>query len=119
MSILFYLGIARIGRNTNGNLQSGKNVIIVRACAPSHKKYKKIYKSYINQIMENNATRFKPKTCTVHKTSNNEHLVHVLTAQCMDNLILYFAVTTVDFGREHIISNVLFTFKNKQYTDQA
>jgi len=110
MSILFYLAVGRLVKE-NGEYAEGKHQVIASAAAPSSESQEKDYKNHVKQIMDKGAAKLKPEKRIRLTADDNNYDLHVMADTLGDSLLIYFAVTSTQFGKAQSVPKLLDDFK--------
>jgi len=93
----------------NGEFAEGKHHII--ASAASTDGQEKDYKNHVEQIMNKGASKLKPEKRIRLTSDDNKYDLHVMADTLGDSLLVYFAVTSPEFGKAQSVVKLLDDFK--------
>lgn len=118
MSILLYLAVGRLVKE-QGEFAEGKHEIIASATHPSVSAQERDFAGHAQKLMDNGASKLVVGKrirliCLADAsaaTSANYDL-HVMPDTLGDSLMIYFAVTSTEFGKAQSIQKLLDEFKS-------
>jgi len=118
MALVKYLAVGRLAKGKDGNFIEDEHQIIASASHDKDDPAAKGYKNHVKQIMTKGAQKLKPNKRIRLTSEPDEYDMHV-TADLLENkedqIIVFFAVTTVSFGQTHNIAKLFEEFKTQLY----
>jgi len=100
-SLVKFLAVGRLVRKSDGSFSDTEHQIIASRGANKGDPQAKAYKSHVQEIMNRGAAKIKPDRRIRLTSDGNYYDLHVmgdLLENKEDQMIVFFAVTTVDFG---------------------
>jgi len=116
------LAVGRLVRNKDGTFAKDKHQIIAQYAAEPDSQINATYVTHLTQIMNNGADKLKPNKRVRLTSDSNQYDLHLLADYVESNeqdMIVFFAVTDVDFGKAHSVTQLLEEFKNDLYANNA
>lgn len=118
MSILLYLAVGRLVKE-QGEYAQGKHEIIASAAHPTVLSQEKDFSGHAQKLMDNGASKLVVGKrirliCLAEAsatTSSINYDLHVMPESLGDSLLIYFAVTSTEFGKAQSIQKLLDEFK--------
>jgi len=122
--LLKFLAVGRLVRNEDGQFNRDKHQIIAAAAADKNDTANNsTYVTHLSQIMANGAEKLRPtKRVRLTSDSSAAYDLHLLADYVDGNdmyMIVFFAVTDVEFGRAHSVTQLLDDFKSGLYTSNS
>jgi len=122
--LLKFLAVGRLVRNEDGSFNRDKHQIIAAAAADKNDTANNsTYVTHLSQIMANGAEKLRPtKRVRLTSDSSAAYDLHLLADYVDGNdmyMIVFFAVTDVEFGRAHSVTQLLDDFKSGLYTSNS
>lgn len=112
MSVLYYLAVGRLVKDTTGQFQEGKHVLVASGAPADCAASEKDYRTHVKQIMDKGASKLKPDKRIRLTADDNNYDLHVMGDTFGDTLLVYFAVTHTGFGKDHSVPTLLDDFKS-------
>lgn len=115
-SLVKYLAVGRLYRDSDGNFKEEKHVIIANQLADSNDPNAKAYKNHVKAIMSKGAAKLQPNKRIRLTSDNNDYDLHVVAelydGDDEDKQIVFFAVTEPDFAKNFSVAQLLRDFKD-------
>jgi hypothetical protein len=121
MSILFHLAVGRLVQE-DGHFAEGKHEIIAHATHPSMQKEESDYAKNSKQIMNAGASKLVPGKRTHLAAADagaGPYDIHMMADTLGSTVIIYFAMTTTNFGKTHLVTTLLDDFKTRFLTSNG
>jgi len=117
-SLVKFLAVGRLVKDKEGNFSEDQHQMIATLACDNDDAAVKSYKKHVKQIMNKGATKLKPGKRIRLTSDGNDYDLHVM-ADLLENkeeqVIVFFAVTDVNFGQTHNIVNLLDEMKTAFY----
>jgi len=113
-----FLAVGRLAKNSDGSFNENDHQIIALLAQDKNDPSYKSYKTHVKQIMSKGAPKLKPNKRIRLTSDGNEYELHVmadLLENKEDQIIVFFAVTDVDFSKTHSVAKLLEDFKTSFY----
>jgi len=117
-SLVKFLAVGRLVKDKEGNFSEDQHQMIATLAADSDDAAVKSYKKHVKQIMNKGATKLKPGKRIRLTSDGNDYDLHVMADLLENNeeqVIVFFAVTDVNFGQTHSIVKLLDEMKTAFY----
>jgi len=112
-----YIAVVRLVKE-GGEFQEGKHQILAYQTGPQDEPNLKLYKTHVEQIVNKGAAKLTPGKRIKLTSDNNDYDLHVSSTSLPgddDNVVVFFAVTETDFGKDHSIGKLFDEFKDGFY----
>jgi len=119
MGLVKFLAVGRLVKNSEGEFEENQHQIIaLLAENKDDPTSNKAYRTHVKQIMNKGASKLKPNRRIRLTSDGNDYDLHVM-ADLLENkddqVIVFFAVTDVEFGKTHSVAKLLEEFKSEFY----
>jgi len=119
MGLVKFLAVGRLVKNKEGEFEENQHQIIaLLAENKDDPTSSKAYRTHVKQIMNKGASKLKPNRRIRLTSDGNDYDLHVM-ADLLENkddqVIVFFAVTDVEFGKTHSVAKLLEEFKSEFY----
>jgi len=118
MALVKFLAVGRLAKNKDGTFNENGHQIIALLAQDKNDSTHKSYKNHVKQIMNKGAQKLKPNKRIRLTSDGNDYDLHVM-ADLLDSkddqIIVFFAVTDVEFGKTHSVAKLLEDFKSSFY----
>jgi len=119
MGLVKFLAVGRLVKNKDGEFEENQHQIIaLLAENKDDPTSNKAYRTHVKQIMNKGASKLKPNRRIRLTSDGNDYDLHVM-ADLLENkddqVIVFFAVTDVEFGKTHSVAKLLEEFKSEFY----
>jgi len=118
MGLVKFLAVGRLVKNKEG-FSKDKHQVVASLPAEKDNPQNKTYHTHLTQIMNNGAEKLKPNRRVRLTSDGNLYDLHVLADLVENNpndMIVFFAVTDVEFAKAHSVSSLLEEFKMNFYS---
>lgn len=115
--LLRYLAIGHLAIDSAGNFDPNHHALVCYQAAKNDSQAK-AYKSHCKAIMAKGAAKLQPNKRIRLTSDANDYDLHVLADQLDDDrakTIVFFAVTSPDFGKHHTVTSLLRDLKSQFY----
>jgi len=115
--MVHFLGVVRLVKE-GGEFQEGKHQILAYQTGPTDEPNLKLYKTHVEQIVNKGASKLTAGKRIRLTSDNNDYDLHVSSTSLPgddETIIVFFAVTETDFGKEHSIGKLFDEFKDAFY----
>jgi len=117
-SLVKFLAVGRLVKDKEGNFSEDQHQMIATLASDNDDAAVKSYKKHVKQIMNKGATKLKPGKRIRLTSDGNDYDLHVM-ADLLENkeeqVVVFFAVTDVNFGQTHSIVKLLDEMKSAFY----
>jgi len=119
MGLVKFLAVGRLVKNKDGEFEENQHQIIALLAENKDDPTSfKAYRTHVKQIMNKGASKLKPNRRIRLTSDGNDYDLHVM-ADLLENkddqVIVFFAVTDVEFGKTHSVAKLLEEFKSEFY----
>jgi len=119
MGLVKFLAVGRLVKNKDGDFEENQHQIIALLAENKDDPTSyKAYRTHVKQIMNKGASKLKPNRRIRSTSDGNDYDLHVM-ADLLENkddqVIVFFAVTDVEFGKTHSVAKLLEEFKSEFY----
>jgi len=118
MGLVKFLAVGRLVKNKDGEFEENQHQVIAVLAENKDDPTFKAYRTHVKQIMNKGASKLKPNRRIRLTSDGNDYDLHVM-ADLLENkddqVIVFFAVTDVDFGKTHSVAKLLEEFKSEFY----
>jgi len=118
MSLVKFLAVGRLVKDKDGAFSENEHQIIAMIAQDKNDPTYKSYRTHVKQIMNKGAARLKPNKRIRLTSDSNDYDLHVMADMLEnkeDQIIVFFAVTDVEFGKTHSVAKLLEDFKSSFY----
>jgi len=114
MGLVKFLAVGRLVKNNDGEFEENQHQIIALLAENKDDPTYKAYRTHVKQIMNKGASKLKPNRRIRLTSDGNDYDLHVM-ADLLENkddqVIVFFAVTDVEFGKTWSVAKLLEEFK--------
>jgi len=118
MGLVKFLAVGRLVKNKDGEFEENAHQVIALLAENKEDPTYKAYRTHVKQIMNKGAAKLKPNRRIRLTSDGNDYDLHVM-ADLLENrddqVIVFFAVTDVEFGKTHSVAKLLEEFKAEFY----
>jgi len=118
-ALVKFLAVGRLVKNKDGTFSENQHQVIAQLAQDKNDSMYKSYKNHVKQIMNKGAQKLKPNKRIRLTSDGNDYDLHVMADLLENNeeeIIVFFAVTDVEFGKTHSVAKLLEDFKSSFYS---